>query len=202
LLDNSAELNWKLEMKQLMHIIWLLAPLAYAEEGNNNVPVLSPEQLESYQYENRVEKSIAIIKDLNTGQQYTLDSDRRAMKALATRHLGILSFKQNLKDLETIQKLVDKKAIREKEVREWQSLGVVFGDVLAEELDLHWVSYQDELGVSKALRWKKTENYLFPVTMFAKRVKFKDDIDVKAIFDALALDVEAFKRYESIHGRI
>jgi len=195
-------------MKYLILVTWLLVLLVYAEEvesaekGGGNVSVLTPEQLESFQFENLAEEEIVIVKDLNTGQQYTLDSDRRAMKELVTRKLGILSFNQNLKDLEVIQKLIDRKVIRQAEIREWQSLGVVFGDVLAEELDLHWVSYQDDLGVSKALRWKKTENYLFPVTMFSKRVKFKDEIDVNAMFRTLKLDVEAFMRYESIHGRI
>ncbi len=195
-------------MKYLILVTWLLTLLVYAEEVESaekrggNVPVLTPEQLENFQFENQAEEEIVIVKDLNTGQQYTLDSDRRAMKELATRQLGILSFNQTLKDLEVIQKLIDRKVIRRTEIREWQSLGVVFGDVLAGELDLHWVSYQDDLGVSKALRWKKTENYLFPVTMFSKRVKFKDEIDVNAIFRTLKLDVEAFMRYESIHGRI
>ena len=193
-------------MKILILVMCLLMPLAFAEEESNEggikVPVLSPEQIENYQFESRGEEEFVIIKELNTGQQYTLDSDRRAMKELASRHLGILSFKQNIDDLEVIQELIDKKTIRPNEVREWQSLGVVFGDVLAEELDLHWVSYQDELGVSKALRWKKTENYIFPVTMFSKRVKFKDEINVNTLFEALKLDVESFKRYESIHGRI
>ena len=124
------------------------------------------------------------------------------MKELATRRLGILSFRQNSRDLEVIQKLIDRKAISQNEVRAWQSLGVIFGDVMAQELDMHWVSYEDDRGVSKALRWKKTENYLFPVTMFSKRVKFKDEIDVAAMFEAFKMDVESFKKYEAIHGRI
>mgnify|MGYP000267559927 CR=1 FL=1 len=189
-------------MKRLILITWLLLPVAHAEEGTSNVPVLDPEQLESYQFENRAEESLVTIKELSTGQHYTLDSDRQAMKELATRRLGILSFHQNKKDLEVIQKLIDRKAIGQDDVRAWQSLGVVFGDVLAQELNMHWVSYEDELGVSKALQWKKTENYVFPVTMFSKRVKFKDEIDVIMLFERMKLDVESFKRYEAIHGRI
>ena len=189
-------------MKHLLITTLLLIPYVYADEEQSNVPVLTPEQIEGYQFDNPPDDEPVIVKDLNTGQQYTLDSDRQSMKELATRRLGVLSFKQDKKDLEVIQKLIDKKTIHQNEVRDWQSLGVVFGDVLAEELGLHWVSYQDDLGVSKALRWKDTENYVFPVTMFSKRVKYKDEIIVSDIFEAIELDVEAFKRYESIHGKI
>ena len=81
-------------------------------------------------------------------------------------------------DLSILQNIVEKKLIRQEDVRGWQGLGIVFGDVLAAEFDLHWVSYADDVGTSKALRWRKTENYVFPVTMFSKRKQFNEKIDV------------------------
>ncbi len=119
-----------------------------------------------------------------------------------TRRLGIVTIKQGLGDLKKIQQVVDRKIIRNEDVEQWQALGVVFGDVLAAELNLKWVSYQDELGLSKALRWKETENYVFPVTMLSKRVQYKEKIDVLALFEQIKLDIVAFERYETLHGRI
>jgi len=43
------------------------------------------------------------------------------------------------------------------------------GDLLAQELNLHWVIYEDSVGRSRALRYKETDNYLFPMTMISRR---------------------------------
>ena len=48
-------------------------------------------------------------------------------------------------------------------------MGVIMGDLMAEELKLHWVIYQDSIGRSRALRYEDTENYLFPMTMISRR---------------------------------
>ena len=62
------------------------------------------------------------------------------------------------------------------------------------EFGLHWVSYEDELGSSKALRWRKTDNFIFPVTVFSKRIQFKEKIDVAAIYEDIETEVQRFKR--------
>ncbi len=192
-------------MKRLVFMIVLLyfALVANAQEGDPRAPVtMSPEDLENYQFDNRQVEQAASVSELNVGQRFILDSHRRSIKDLMIRRLGIVSLKQDKSDIARFQQLVDRKIIRQNDVEEWQALGVVFGDVLVTELGLHWVSYQDDLGVSKALRWKKTENYVFPITIFSKRVQFKEKIDVQAIFEKIEKDVAAFKRYEEIHGKI
>ena len=115
---------------------------------------------------------------------------------------GIVNVRQSVNDLRTIQQLVDRKIIQRHEVGEWQALGILFGDILVNEYGLHWVSYRDRLGTSKALRWKKTENYVFPVTMFSRRVQFKEKIDVAAMFEKIGEEVIAFKKYERRNLRI
>ncbi|MDG2071009.1 MAG: DUF3806 domain-containing protein, partial [Pseudomonadales bacterium] len=95
--------------------------------------------------------------------------------------------------LKIIQQVIGKKMLTRDKVQAWQSLGIVFGDILVNELGLRWVSYEDKLGVSKALRWRNTENYVFPVTVFSKRNRFKEKLDVNAIYDKLHGEVNAFK---------
>ena len=182
-----------------------LVPILALGESENDFkgpPVLSPEELENYQFDKQPEAKAATVKDLNVGQKFILDSHRQNIKDLMTRRLGIVTIKQDLGDLKKIQQVVDRKIIRNDDVEQWQALGVVFGDVLAAELNLKWISYEDELGLSKALRWKETENYVFPVTMLSKRVQYKEKIDVFALFEQIKLDIVAFERYESLHGRI
>ena len=193
-----------------MRLILLLASLSLipilalgeAESTLQGPPVMAPEDLENYHFDNQPVTRPPTVKDLNLGQKFILDSNRQNIKDLMTRRLGIVTIKQDLGDLKKIQEVVDRKIINNGDVEQWQALGVVFGDVLAAELDLNWVSYEDELGSSKALRWKKTENYVFPVTMLSKRVQYKEKVDVFALFEQIKLDVVAMERYEALHGKI
>jgi len=170
----------------------LLAAASQAE--NKGLPELTPEELERYQFE--IEESEVTVTDLSLGQRYVLSTQRREVADLAARRLGIIKLKGDKSDLSILQNIVEKKLIRQEDVRGWQGLGIVFGDVLAAEFDLHWVSYADDVGTSKALRWRKTENYVFPVTMFSKRKQFNEKIDVFAVFDKIETDIERFKTFE------
>ena len=67
------------------------------------------------------------------------------------------------------------------------------GDILVTEFDLTWVSYEDYLGVSKALRWRNTDNFVFPVTLFSKRIRFNEKPDAQEIYDKLTTEINQFK---------
>ena len=163
----------------------------YAEPVS--VPTLTPSELENYQFPSKPDIPPE-IKDLNIGQIHLMDQQRRDIKDLLVRRLGIMSMKGNKQDLALLQQIVDRKLLRQDDTRGWQSLGVVLGDILAQDFSLHWVVYQDELGINKALRWRTTNNFVFPVTVFSKRVQFKEDINVAAIYAELGAEIERFKR--------
>ena len=168
----------------------LLTFQAWSEESG--LPEFTQEELERYGFE--IDDRNLKIKDISLGQRYVLSTQRRELKDLVARRLGVMQMKGDKSDLKTLQALVDKKVLRD--VREWQSLGIVFGDILTNEFGLHWISYEDDLGTSKALRWRKTENYVFPVTMFSKRIQFNEKIDLVSVYDKLEADITAFKAYE------
>lgn len=163
-------------------------------EARPGLQELTIDEIEKYQFD--VQKSDATVEDLSLGQRYALGTQRRDIADLIARSLGILELKEDRTDLGVIQNLINKKVIQKDDVRTWQSLGIIFGDVLEKEFGLDWVSYEDNLGASKALRWRETENYVFPVTMFSKRVQFEERIDVQALFNEVGADIESFKDYE------
>ena len=167
----------------------------FAAAEESGLRELTPKELERYEFD--VEEVPATVKELSLGQRYSLNTQRRELMDLIARRLGILNMKGDKSDLKVLQNLVDRKAISGDDVRGLQSLGVVFGDVLVNEFGLSWVSYEDEIGTSKALRWKKTENYVFPVTLFSKRVQFKEKIDMKSVFEEIGAEVERFIAYEA-----
>ena len=189
-------------MRLIILLVCLLASAVYGEDKEVTVPVLTPEELLDYQFDHELKENPVIIQDLSLGQQFILDAQRQEMKDLITRRLGILHLNQNIDDLKTIKQLVDRRFIEQRNIEEWQGLGVVFGEILVKEFGLHWISYRDNLGLSKALRWKETDNYVFPVTMFSKRVQFKQEIDAGALFEKIRQEVMAFKEYERRNLRI
>ena len=73
--------------------------------------------------------------------------------------------------------------VRADEVEKLQAMGMLLGDVLAAQLDMHWVIYEDALGRSRALRYRETDNYLFPVTMISRRRAAGNDRPVQEIYD-------------------
>ncbi|MCY4532599.1 MAG: DUF3806 domain-containing protein, partial [Gammaproteobacteria bacterium] len=108
-------------------------------------------------------------------------------------YIGIRSLQGNTEDLAVIQQIIDRDILGEDQIREWQYLGVVFGDILVAEFDLNWVSYEDDLGVSKALQWRDTDNFVFPVTLFSKRIRFNEKPDAREIYDKLVTEINQFK---------
>ena len=111
---------------------------------------MTAEELERYEFD--VEDTPATVKELSLGQRYSLNTQRKEIIDLIARRLGILKLKGDESDLKVLQNLVDRKAIRRDDVRGLQGLGIVFGDVLVNEFGLDWVSYEDDIGISKALR--------------------------------------------------
>lgn len=177
----------------VMRYFILLILSATALADGDPVQSLTEEELQRYQFSHTPQPNLATVKELNVGQQFTLDRKRRELTNLMYRHLGIRRLAGNSDDLKIIQQVIDKKMLTRDKVQAWQSLGIVFGDILVNELGLRWVSYEDKHGVSKALRWRNTENYVFPVTVFSKRNRFKEQLDVNAIYDKLHGEVNAFK---------
>jgi hypothetical protein len=185
--------------------MFLWAPILLAEEstalikeeGQQEVKekiTMTPEELTNYPFE--IEVDPFSVKDLTQGQIQILNAQRRVAKDLFARKLGILSIRGNKQDLRLFQQLVSRRILRDDQIEEWQAIGVLFGDVLANEFNMTWVRFEDVRGVNKALRWRKTDNFFFPVTMLSKRVRFGEQIDFEQIYSKLEAEVDGFKKYD------
>ncbi|MEO0476410.1 MAG: DUF3806 domain-containing protein [Planctomycetota bacterium] len=65
------------------------------------------------------------------------------------------------------------------------SMGVVLGDVIAEEFGLEWVAYQDQYGHEIALQVPGKSITLFPKTMISKRIEDGEDVRVAGLYEGL-----------------
>ena len=63
-----------------------------------------------------------------------------------------------------------------------QSLGVAFGDALVQDLELIWVTIQDEYGIDPGLICEGTSVKVFPLTSISKRIERGEAVDVYHLF--------------------
>jgi Domain of unknown function (DUF3806) len=111
------------------------------------------------------------ILPLEASDKHQLQLQRKAIDELARRYVGMPIGGGNPDDLRIIQELVDRGVLKADQTYELQALGVVLGDVIAAQLGFSWVVVQDEVGRSRALRYRDTDTLVFPVTMISKRVE-------------------------------
>ena len=92
------------------------------------------------------------------------------------------------RDLDTLQRILDERMVPAEDTLTLQAMGVVFGDLLGDRLDMDWVVYRDNKGRSRALRYRQMDVYLFPVTMISRRQEGGSERRLKPLFDDTARD--------------
>ena len=92
------------------------------------------------------------------------------------------------RDLDTLQRILDDRLVPAEDTLTLQAMGVVFGDLLGDHLDMAWVVYRDQKGRSRALRYRQIDVYLFPVTMISRRQEGGSERRLKPLFDDTVRD--------------
>ncbi|MCY4533664.1 MAG: DUF3806 domain-containing protein, partial [Gammaproteobacteria bacterium] len=92
--------------------------------------VITPDELENYQFQQEPVEDNYVVSELGIGQRFILDNWRKEALNLIARYIGIRSLQGNTEDLAVIQQIIDRDILGEDQIREWQYLGVVFGDIL------------------------------------------------------------------------
>ena len=127
------------------------------------------------------EARVAVERLSYLDKQY-MQQQREELDALARRHLGQQFSGRTEQDLALLQALLDRRLVRPDQTRQLQGMGIILGDLLAKDLGMHWVVYEDKAGRSRALRYRESDNYLFPVTMISRRREAGSDTPVKTIY--------------------
>ena len=122
------------------------------------------------------------VDELSYLDKQYMDQQRASLEGITRSHFGRGFNRSASNDLDLLQLLLDRRLVKESEIQQLQAMGIVLGDVLASELNLHWVVYQDRLGRSRALRDADTDTYLFPVTMISRRREVDNRTPVADIY--------------------
>ena len=123
-----------------------------------------------------------LIGELSNMDLQFMAEQRQSLQDLAAINLGRQFSGDKARDLDLLQTLLDRQLVRADQVRELQAMGVIMGDRLAADLDMHWVIYEDAEGRSRALRYENSDYYLFPITMIARRREVGNQTSVQEIY--------------------
>lgn len=131
------------------------------------------------------------IKELGWMDKNRMDQETTKVNELAQTKLGT-PLRRDLSDLSTLQRIVDKELVAMDNVELQQAMGVVLGNVMLADFPntFEWKIYEDELGRSRALCVRKTNDCLFPVTMLSRRMEVGTKPDVRKIYDDALLRME------------
>ena len=72
-------------------------------------------------------------------------------------------------------------------------MGIILGDAFVQELGMHWMIVEDNLGRDPAIRLKNTSIVMYPMTMISKRIERGERIDIIDFFNSV---VERIKELE------
>ena len=147
---------------KLINILWITATLLVAGAS--------------------VAEDTARIGELSQLDRQYMMQQRDLLNDMAALELGRSFNGDRDNDLQLLQLMLDRRLVRPDQTRELQAMGVIMGDLLAAELDMHWVVYEDSHGRSRALRYKETNEYLFPITMISRRQEADNDTPVAVIY--------------------
>lgn len=133
------------------------------------------------------------ISELTPLDRQYMTHQRASLDDLARRHLGQGFLGQKDRDLELLQRLLDRGLVRAEQTAELQAMGMIMGELLADELGMHWVVYEDKLGRSRALRYRETDNYLFPMTMISRRQEAANQARVEDIYQRAVASITPYR---------
>ncbi len=120
--------------------------------------------------------------ELSNADRERLDGQRQIILTTLRQQYGVSGLHKDKTDLVLLQKILDDKVYSPTQTVELQSMGVVLGDVLANELGLHWVMITDEYGTDPTLQLQDTSANFNALTMISKRVEEGKPIDVTWLF--------------------
>lgn len=128
-----------------------------------------------------------LIESLTAIDRQFMADQRMRVEGLANR-LGRGLTGVADRDLDTLQRILDDRLVPAEDTLTLQAMGVVFGDLLGDRLDMDWVVYRDHKGRSRALRYRQMDVYLFPVTMISRRQERGSERRLKPLFNDTVRD--------------
>jgi hypothetical protein len=135
-----------------------------------------------------------MFSELSAEDRARLEQQRNLVLAVIKQRYGTPTLTGSKADLPVLQRLLDEKVFAKTQTYELQSLGVVFGDVLASEFQMRWIIVTDEFGTGPTLRFMDTTLQINALTIVSKRVERDEEVDLAQFLRIIGPDLAEFKR--------
>ncbi len=123
-------------------------------------------------------------RELSGAERKQLDSQRAVVAAVAQERYGVLGLRQSAADLPVLQRMLDDRVFSEDQTYELRSLGVAFGDVLANELPLRWMAIESLEGFRPTLRFRDTPRDFDALSLLEKEGAYRT-LDLSSELESL-----------------
>jgi len=102
---------------------------------------------------------------------------------LVREHVG-QGLDRSLRDIDRLQKLLERGVVTGAQTYELQCLGIALGQVLARNVTgLDWAVIEDEYGRDPTIRYRDTSFQINVLTMISKRVESGQQVDVQGMYE-------------------
>lgn len=129
-----------------------------------------------------------IFSELNEEWRSDLDAKRQAVSRFVFTHYQA-SLSGTSKDFAILQRILDDHLIPNSDLVFLQALGVVFGDVVADEIDADWKLVYDKFGESPVLKVRYKRMAIGALTIISKRIEDKQDVNINQLYQDLVENV-------------
>lgn len=131
------------------------------------------------------------FSELDVQDRERLSAQRRLVLEEARHRYGTTELFRDERDLLVLQQMIDDRAFSSSQTYELQSLGIVYGDVIASKDEFEWMIISDEYGRDPTLRYKNTSAHVNALTMLSKRIEQFEPVDVRNMFEETVAYLEA-----------
>lgn len=117
-----------------------------------------------------------------------------------SEELFSISLDRTIKDLNTLQKILDANILTVEHSSQLSAIGIAFAQVFINEVpDYDWWMVEDECGRDVAMRYKETSLVIFPESMIFNRIEDNVTFTIDELFDDLRNDLGEIiaKNYKS-----
>ncbi|MHC4741519.1 MAG: DUF3806 domain-containing protein [Planctomycetota bacterium] len=134
--------------------------------------------------------------ELSDSDRKRLDAQRAIVLDVLREKYWISALRNDKHDLALLQRLIDDGVFSIEQTIELQSMGVVLGDILVEELGLQWIMITDQYGTDPTVHIPETTVCFNVLTMVSKRIEESREVDVNKLFQIVEAEVRRFRLEE------
>jgi hypothetical protein len=131
------------------------------------------------------------VRPATEADRARIDGQVAVVRNLLRTHYGEIELEQDVGDLFLLQQLLDEGIVGPDQPDQLRCLGIVLGQVLAAQTPLRWVRVERDQEQILAMQVPGTKVLAYPELMIARRVEDGREVDVLALYGAMA---EQFER--------